>query len=70
MRLFILLGLTFRLRSIPCDGHIALAIGLPAKRSFEDCQLGLNISLGVPTFDDVFAIAAKEVIDRLDSNAD
>jgi len=54
----------------PLPLPVGLAIGLTAKRSFKDCQLGLNISLGSPTLDDVFAIAAEKVIDRLDSNAD
>jgi hypothetical protein len=55
-------GLNLRVSSICCHCHVELAIGLTAKRSFENCQLGLDISLGVPTLDDVFAIAAEEVM--------
>jgi hypothetical protein len=43
---------------------------LTAKRSLESGQLGLNIYFDASTLDDVLAIAAEEIIDGLDSNAD
>src|SRR5258705_245237 len=38
-----------RVNSIPRHCHVGLAIGLTAKRSVKNCQLGLNISLPGPT---------------------
>src|SRR5207302_84441 len=55
--------------SVPCHRHVGLTVGLTAKRSFESCKLSFDIFFNAPTFDDVFAIAAEEVIDGLNSNA-
>jgi hypothetical protein len=43
----------------PRHRDVVLVIGLTAKRTFKDCELSLDISLCVPTLDDVFAIPAK-----------
>src|ERR1700730_18605943 len=64
------LGLNECVCSVPCHCHVGLAIGFVSHPSLKYGELGLNVSLGVPTLDDVFAVTAKEVIDRLDSHAD
>ena len=44
--------------------------GLAAKRTLEGGELGFDISFDLPPLDDVLAIAAQEVVDGFDPDAD
>jgi hypothetical protein len=43
---------------------------LPPQLCLESCQLCLDILLRLPFADDLLPVAAQEVVDRLNSNAD
>jgi hypothetical protein len=58
-----------RLRLISGDRHFILVPRLTAKRLLKRGQLRFDVAFELAPFDDVLPIAAEEVIDGLDANA-
>ena len=62
--------------SVSCYCHIVTVTGIlasslaAAERPLKGRELSFDIAFDLPALDDVFSIAAKEVVDGLHSDAD